>query len=205
MESLYIKSCLSGLAFIFIGVITTSLVVYTPTEGCKRRFTVSVEISSWWPLAQQKPVAGAPGVCFEFGQFVIYLNFHLWFLYCHDLSSNETCFFCATFLMVLLLLSTHFVTESHAEKSEDIVYEHHQLIALCIPVLLPGATPNTSEELQRHWQTCRVGAKRRAEKRKYKLSVLVIIVRSKESLGIKMDSDQNPEGTLSGTGLLYLA
>ncbi|KAK1882538.1 Modification methylase LlaDCHIA, partial [Dissostichus eleginoides] len=39
--------------------------------------------------------------------------------------------------------------ESHAQRSDGIVYSREQLVALCGPVLLPGARHEIPEELRR--------------------------------------------------------
>jgi len=97
-------------------------------------------------------------------------------------------FYFESFLVILLLLFSLFVSESHALRSDGIVYSREQLIALCRPVLLPGARHDIPEELRRLKRGCRAGAKlRMKKKRRYKPCVPAIIMGNVRSLGNKMD------------------
>jgi len=109
----------------------------------------------------------------------------------HHFSSLYLLFSCflhfPSFRWIFLLFPTLFVKESHVEKSGSVVYSWDQLIALGKPLLLPWVRTEIPEELQRRHRGCGAGAKRRAEKGKYKPSVPAIIMGNVGSLGNKMD------------------
>ncbi|KAK1906860.1 putative ABC transporter permease protein YqgI [Dissostichus eleginoides] len=82
----------------------------------------------------------------------------------------------------------HVLFRTFSGHSSGIVHSREQLIALCRPVLLPGARHDIPEELRTLKRGCRAGTKwKTKKKRRYKPSIPAIIMGNVRALGNKMD------------------